>query len=692
MALARPLTGLERVRLLWKRYLLVTSPWRLHGDGRAPRAEQEGVERWVAEYLRTGKVVSGYEAAARGLRLVLGEGEEWEEGWDGRALDARVDAIVTRVGTTGAERDTLWLLLAPWVDPLAARLWEIDGKQLGGGFVLVHHLLRWLDPAGERVAEAAKAVSRSSVLWRAGLVESGVGPGGDDRRRVSPRLVDYLMGRTHGVDPTLTVGVTRWDPPEGFEPDVPLELMGAEGLELDPTRPWQLLCGPVGMGQWALTKGLAATLGVPLYVVDAQWLVRADPRQIRALRLERALTGGLLVVDRSEQLWRDAEVEPLQRAAILRELADAGTRGLLHFGGDPPASVLVEAQEVLGARFYYLPTPGPEVRPRVWRHLLGGEADPEDLVQAASSFALPPETLPRALHAARLHASATGRALGRGHIIEACRDLTTRAISELAVRVESHLPWDAVVLAPETLEQIQEIRSFMRHRSTLFGELGFERYQSTGKALTVLFSGPPGTGKTLVSALLARDLGLDLYRVDLSRVVSKWVGETSKHLSTIFAEASANQVALVFDEADSLFGKRTDVQSSGDRHANLETNHLLQEIEAFDGFVVLTTNFRANLDDAFVRRLRYKVEFPAPEPEERALLWERLIPPEVEQADDIDFDELAHTFELTGGHIRNAVVRAVLYALDEGEPLGHEFLDRAACREYVELGKLPPSH
>jgi len=194
----------------------------------------------------------------------------------------------------------------------------------------------------------------------------------------------------------------------------------------------------------------------------------------------------------------------------------------------------------------------------------------------------------------------------------------------------------------------------------------------------------------MVAGLIASELGLDLYQVDLSKIVSKWIGETEKNLSELFDAAEAGHVVLLFDEADSLFAKRTEVKTSSDRNANLEVNYLLQRMESFAGIVILTTNLDAAIDDAFRRRLSLRVEFPVPDPDERARLWRALLPAIAQVADDLDFDALGARFEMTGGYIRNAALRAAFLAADEGTAIAMRHLVRAARAEYQAMGKVMP--
>jgi SpoVK/Ycf46/Vps4 family AAA+-type ATPase len=201
--------------------------------------------------------------------------------------------------------------------------------------------------------------------------------------------------------------------------------------------------------------------------------------------------------------------------------------------------------------------------------------------------------------------------------------------------------------------------------------------------------GPPGTGKTLAASLIAKELGRDLFRVDLSRIVDKYVGETEKNLDRVFRAATQSHAMLLFDEADSLFAKRTGVESANDRYANLAVNYLLQALEAFDGICILTTNMTSSIDEAFRRRMRFRIEFPKPEHAEQVALWRTMIMPEAAIARDLPWDKIASEFpDMTGGHIRSAVLRAAFLAVSEGGIIDVNRIRRAARAEYEELGHI----
>jgi SpoVK/Ycf46/Vps4 family AAA+-type ATPase len=209
-----------------------------------------------------------------------------------------------------------------------------------------------------------------------------------------------------------------------------------------------------------------------------------------------------------------------------------------------------------------------------------------------------------------------------------------------------------------------------------------------GKGLNVLFAGDSGTGKTMAAEIIATDLGLELYKVDLSTLVSKYIGETEKNLDRIFTAAREANAILFFDEADAIFGKRSEVKDAHDRYANIEVGYLLQKMEEYDGVVILATNLKKNIDDAFVRRLHMTIDFPFPEEEDRMRIWQKVFPPEAPLDPDVDLRFLARQFKVTGGNIRNIALLAAFLAAEDGSDIGMSQIVRALRREYQKLGKL----
>jgi hypothetical protein len=264
-----------------------------------------------------------------------------------------------------------------------------------------------------------------------------------------------------------------------------------------------------------------------------------------------------------------------------------------------------------------------------------------------------------------------------------CRDRARPQLEDHAQRIAPAATWADLVLPAGERQLLRDIVAHARARHRVHEEWGFARRSSRGLSLTALFSGPSGTGKTMAAEVLAHELKLDLYRVDLSQVVSKYIGETEKNLRRVFDAAEGGGAVLLFDEADALFGKRSEVKDSHDRYANIEVSYLLQRMEEYRGVAVLTTNMKDALDAAFLRRIRFLVQFPFPSAEERAEIWRRVLPAKTPRA-ELSHDKLA-TLNIAGGNIRNIAVYAAFLAADEGEPVSMKHMLRAARVEFAKL-------
>jgi SpoVK/Ycf46/Vps4 family AAA+-type ATPase len=270
----------------------------------------------------------------------------------------------------------------------------------------------------------------------------------------------------------------------------------------------------------------------------------------------------------------------------------------------------------------------------------------------------------------------------------ACRCQFHQKLSALAHRIPEKYTWDDIVLPNEQTTQLRELLSYVKYRHLVYGEWGFDRKLSLGKGLNILFSGPSGTGKTMAAEIMARELELELYKIDLSMVVSKYIGETEKNLSRIFQEAQHSNAILFFDEADALFGKRSEVKDAHDRYANIEIAYLLQRMDEYEGVVILATNLRNNMDEAFTRRMHASIDFPIPEEDNRRRIFEGIFPKEAPLSADIDFAFLARQFKLTGGNIKNIALHAAFLAAENGRVISMAQVIRAIKREFQKMGRL----
>ena len=270
----------------------------------------------------------------------------------------------------------------------------------------------------------------------------------------------------------------------------------------------------------------------------------------------------------------------------------------------------------------------------------------------------------------------------------ACRRQSRQRLTALTHLVSARYGWQDIILPQDQKEQLKEICNQIKYRQTVYKDWGFGHKLTRGKGVNAIFSGPSGTGKTMAAEIMGNEVGIDVYKIDLSAIVSKYIGETEKNLDRIFREGMTANAIIFFDEADSLFGKRSEVHDSHDRYANIEVSYLLQKMDDYDGLIILATNFRKNMDDAFTRRMHFVLEFPMPEENYRHLIWKSMFPEKAPVAADIDLAFLARQFTISGGNIRNIVLASAFLAAQDGGVINMEHLIRATRREYQKIGRL----
>lgn len=452
------------------------------------------------------------------------------------------------------------------------------------------------------------------------------------------------------------------------------------------------ISGPPGTGKTMLVQALAKHLAKPLLEIDATRLTEqpdADLARHLYSSLDQARLGdAILVLDGVDGLCGKGST----RLGLLQE-AFAGHSGIVVLTSRDTGALDALVDRFVVQRLV-LDTPAAPQRAQMFRlHLPPGVtlAADCDVDALAGQYAFPGALIRNAMQVAVNRATAAqpeAPVISHEMLRRACQEQIRASLDEYAVRRRYDLTLSDLVVPPETREDIEELFTAAKHRGTVLHHWGFGQKMSTGKGLIALFSGEPGTGKTLCATILAHELDQQLFQIAIPRVVSKWIGETEKNIEKIFESARAAHGILLFDEADSLFASRTKVESSVDRYSNMATNILLQEIENFEGIVLLTTNLEKNIDKAFQRRIGFKIHFPFPEREYRAHIWQTLIPQACPVDDDIDWDDLGERFELSGGHIKNAVLRAAYQAAAEGKPLATRHLEFAARQECKNAGKV----
>jgi len=336
-------------------------------------------------------------------------------------------------------------------------------------------------------------------------------------------------------------------------------------------------------------------------------------------------------------------------------------------------------------------------REALWNALLDSVADDSNkqtIAQLSGQFNLTTGQIVGAASSAMARALQDGRRLNNQDLFEAARFHSNHQLSTLADKIIPRYTWDDLILPETPISMLHEMVGMIKSRPLVLEEWGLGKKLTSSLGVSALFTGPPGTGKTLAAQIIANELGIDLYRIDLSTVVSKYVGETEKNLERIFNDAQISNAILFFDEADTIFGKRSEVKDAHDRYANIEVGYLLQRMEAYDGVAILATNLRANLDEAFTRRLQFIINFPFPEEEYRLKIWEVLMPPGLPKGNDVDLPLLAKRFKLAGGSIRNCIVTAAFLAAEDYDSQNSKtsvhmkHLMHGVKREFQKMGKL----
>ncbi|MGH8899290.1 MAG: ATP-binding protein [Egibacteraceae bacterium] len=613
----------------------------------------------------------------------LAEVERAADADEAAGADLRLRRLARSFGLQPVDVELLLIALAPDLDSRLERLYGYlnDDVTLRRATVGLALDLCGASPAS---ADLRRRVSPASALVAGGLllVEDTTRPFLTRSLRVPDRVTAHLLGDDR---PEPVIAPLLELPAEaGAVTDLGLGRALQQGARLCYLRD----C-PGGSARAVAAAGLAA-VGQPPLCLDLGRVVPDDDvaALARAAALQARLGSGGLVA---------GPIEALAERGVhaLRTLAECGA---------PPGSVLAElpVPVVLTGRASWdtawsgavpllidVPVPGSAQRAGVWRASLNGDA-PHDLDGATltTQFVLTPEQVSRAVEGARLQAGLTGDAVTVAHLHSGARAQNAAGLERLARRIEPAVGWDDLVLPPGTLAQLGELAGRARHRDRVLHDWGMRPGGGRGRGITGLFAGDSGTGKTMSAEVIAAELGLDLYAVNLATVVDKYVGETEKNLERIFTEAAGVNGVLLFDEADAIFGKRSEVRDAHDRYANIETAYLLQRMESFDGLAILATNLRANVDEAFTRRLDAIIDFPRPDERQRRQLWERCLGALLPRAEDLDLDFCARAFELSGGNIRSIAVTAAYLVAGSGRLLSMADLVHAVQREYRKLGRL----
>jgi ATP-dependent 26S proteasome regulatory subunit len=608
----------------------------------------------------------------------------------------RLDYLAERFGLDEFEVDALLLVYAPAFDLRYEQLYgylQNDATRRRASVNLVLDVL--CAPEPERLQLLAYfadngALVKHRLLQRTAEAGGGPTPLLSQVLLPDPTVAAWLLG-DYAPSPELSVHVRLFAGMSGpqselLAPSIQAQLTQAAALD----EPLLLLfSGPDRAAQEAAGLWYAHTAQRPLLRVAMDEIVAdgANPRQILHLTLRDALlNGAVALLSGWEACLQDNRV-PSPLLDLLYEHPDA-----VIVAGEKDWLLHSDGQRRLAMRLEF-GLPDYAQRRALWRSFLaqlGPAVSDVDIEALAGQFSLTTTQVRDAIATARDAASQVNEPVTQAHLFRAVRAHSSPKLSGLARKIEPRYGWDDIILPADQIQVLRELVATVRHRSLVLEEWGLGAKLASSAAVTVLFAGPPGTGKTMAAEVIAGDLGLDLYKIDLSSLVDKYIGETEKNLERVFTEAQSSNAILFFDEADAIFGKRSGVKDARDRYANMEVSYLLQRMESYDGVTILATNLRSNMDEAFLRRLQFAVDIPFPDEKDRLRIWQTLMPDTVPQAGNLELEEFAQRFKMAGGNIRNVIVSAAYLAAADGGVLTKDHLHHGVRRELQKMGRLLP--
>jgi hypothetical protein len=691
---------------------------RLLDERLAELVEQMPAARQRSDFNLNGMVVTDSEAKdllGRHAQSLAGfrTGSLWQATEARRAVSHTpntllpLEMVSERFALSAFEVECMLVCVAPELEARYQKLFGYLNDDITQKYPSVDLLLRLLSVPEESAACRA-LLTPASPLLRGGLLVwvEEQGPGSPLSRclKVDPAVVQFLF-QDYKLDAELE---SLW-----LERDYPAEAEALWATNNETARSIQpyiehyrereaikrdrlviSLIGRSGSGRRHAVESACWQAGLGVIALDCARMIK-HPRLEQVIRRafrDSLLHASPLVLGNFEAVLQNVEHGPEFRTVLERQIAE---RGWILF-------VLREEQEAGSAWFprhrhvaINIPELTNDARKKLWASLLAGPAplaaaEIDEIVEAlAIKFRLSPGQIAIAFRRCEhvLGGKQADASAWRAQLHAEAAQISAPRLGALAKKIKPLYHWPQLVLPSKKKELVRDVVRHVQQRRRVMEEWNFNSLMSRGKGITVLFSGPPGTGKTMAAEVIANALQMDLYRIDLAGVVSKYIGETEKNLSRIFREAEYSDAILFFDEADALFGKRSEVKDAHDRYANIEINYLLQQIENFEGVVVLATNLRQHLDEAFLRRMQVVVEFPMPAYEDRVSIWRQSFPERAPLNADVDLDYLARQFELAGGHITNIVLWAALLASEESSDISMRHCVRATRRELEKIGR-----
>lgn len=624
--------------------------------------------------------------AARQAQALIEQGAQ-------QKIVLRLQHLQRVFGLSNFEMDTLLLCVAPALDLRYEQLFSYLQNDINRKRPNVNLALQLFGGYGLDRLQKLACFAGDAPLLRHHLLEYSNDPSAPNPPLLAQTLsvdrtvINWLLGDYH---PTAELGLhVQLVKPTPSGEEALLASYVQETLAQADLLPQALLLfsGPDTTAQMLAAHVLGEQQGRPLLIGHIDQLVAQGMAADQALHIilrDALLNNAIAFLPGWDTLLHDHETPSHLLSALMAhpDLVVVGSRmPWLPRGQDRPRVMLTLT----------LDTPDYAQRQLLWRHYLdthGVDSKELDPVLMAAQFSLTTGQIRDAVASARNQAIRRGTGIEQDDLFAGARLHSGAKLSDMARKITPRYGWDDIILPADQVEILRELVSTVRQRSKVLEEWGLGKKLASSGAVTVLFAGPPGTGKTMSAEVIAKDLGLDLYKIDLSSLVSKYIGETEKNLERIFTEAQSSNAILFFDEADAIFGKRSGVKDAHDRYANLEISYLLQRMETYDGVTILATNLRSNLDEAFLRRLQFAIDIPFPDEKQRLQIWETLYPLKVPRASDVDFTDLARRFRLAGGNIRNILVSAAYLAAADGGTITMQHLLHGTRREFQKMGRL----
>jgi AAA+ superfamily predicted ATPase len=621
-----------------------------------------------------------------------------------KAIPLRFEKLAQLFKLDPFEIDALLICLAPEFDLRYERLYAYLQDDVTKKKPSVDLVLNLLSPSLATKMAAQKYFAASAPFSAFRLLQIFDDPSHPNSPliskylKVDDRIVSYLHGSN---DPDIALqSFARIILPQVRLPELVLpgkmrkRLMGmAKDEETIARNPIFYFQGPYGVGKRAAAEAFCCERGLKVLAVRLDHLLSREgsnfDKLLTLIYREAFLQQAAVYWSEFDVLLADDKLPLLDR--FLQELEVP--KCLIFLAGNITWEPIDAIHHSVFTRIKF-PANSYHDRLELWDRLLARTkligAD-VDLAAVANKFRFSSGQIRDAAATARNLArwrDPANRKITMRDLYSACRLQSNRKLTTLAQKIKPHYHWDDIVLPNDRLQQLNEVCNYVKHRTRVYNDWGFNRKLSLGKGVNALFAGPSGTGKTMAADIIAGKLELDLYKIDLSTVVSKYIGETEKNLARIFDEAETSNAILFFDEADALFGKRSEIRDAHDRYANIEISYLLQKMEEYEGVVILATNFRKNMDDAFIRRMHFTVEFPFPSEQHRLRIWQKIWPDETPRSPELDLSFMARNFDIAGGNIRNVALAASFLAADDGQLVTMGHIIHATRREYQKMGKM----